>query len=57
MHAPSMSESGAFRIVIAVALAAVITFAIGAFVSVTAGIVVGIAAFLAGVAYETHHLF
>ena len=57
MHASSMSEAGALRIVVAVALAAVVTVGVGAAFGVVAAIVVAVAAVVAGFAFELHHLF
>lgn len=56
MHASSMSEPGAFRIVIAIVLAAAVSVAAGAIFGLGAGFTVAAVAVLAGIAFETHHL-
>lgn len=56
MHASSMSEAGALRIVLAVVLAAVVSLAVGTAFSVTAGIAIAALAVIAGVAFEIRHM-
>lgn len=56
MHASSMSEAGALRIVLAVALAVAVTLGIGAALGVVAAIVVAVVAVVAGFAFEIRHM-
>lgn len=56
MNASSMSEPGAFRIAIAIVLAATASVLVGVVAGVVAGVAVATVALVAGVAYESHHL-
>ena len=56
MHASSMSETGALRIVVAVALAVAVTLGIGAAFGVVGAIAVAVVAVVAGFAFEIRHM-
>jgi hypothetical protein len=56
MHASSMSEAGAFRIVLAVLVAAAIALVVGATLSVAAGVAIAIVAVVAGLVFEIRHM-
>lgn len=56
MHASSLTEPGAFRMTMAVALTAVIAVCVGVLVTPVAGVAVAIVAVAIGIAFETHHL-
>ncbi len=57
MHASSMSEGGAFRIAIAVAIAAALTLGVWAVLGVVAAVAAGVVLAAAGFAFELHHMF
>ena len=56
MHASSMSEAGAFRIVIAVVLATLAVGVVGVTVSTPVAVAAAILLTVAGFVYETLHM-
>ena len=56
MHASSMSEAGAFRIAIAVVIAAALTLGVWAVLGVVAAVAAGVVLAVAGFAFELHHM-
>jgi hypothetical protein len=56
MHASSLTEPGAFRMAMAVALTAAIAVSVGVLVAPIAGVAVAVIALVIGFAFETHHL-
>ena len=56
MHASTLSEPGAFRMVLAIALAVVVAVTAGVLIAPAMGVTVAIIAVIAGITFETHHL-